>query len=162
MEAPLPRERSRPLDPLEHALACTRDELVLKPIDLRDVVRAAISGTESVLIGRQHTLAAQICVQHLPVLGDGAKLGIVLAHLIRTAVRHGTGRGLVTLRTWLDGWHACISLTDSGTGLAGDLGIARRMVEMHGGHLEVRSGENEVAVVLRLPAAMGHIGPALS
>jgi signal transduction histidine kinase len=162
MEAPLPRESFRPLDALEHALVCTRDDLVLKPIDLRDVVRAAIAGTESVLIGRQHALAAHICVQHLPVLGDGAKLGIVVAHLIRTAVRYGTGRGLVTLRTWLDGWHACVSLTDSGPGLAGDLGIARRMVEMHGGHLEVRSGDGEVVVYLRLPAATGATGPAVS
>lgn len=150
---------AQPFKPLYHhdstqqAMAFSRADLVFKPIDLRDVVRAAIVGTEPMLIERRHTLAAHICLQELPVLADAARLGALVAYLIRTAAHHASGRGLITIRTWLDGWQACVCVADNGQGLAGDLSIARRMVEVHGGQIEtVPSGEG-ISVFLRLPVA---------
>jgi signal transduction histidine kinase len=78
-------------------------------------------------------------------------MGTLVGYLIRTAARHAPGRGLITIRTWLDGSHACVCVADNGQGPAGDLSAAQRVVEMHGGQVEIEPTKTGFAVHVRLP-----------
>ena len=113
---------------------------------------------------------------------QGAVGQVVLSLLVNSAhavgkSREATGqRGLITIKTWVDGNQACVSVTDTGTGIPPDVlphifepffttkplgqgtgqGLAMAwvtIVERHRGHIEVATSETGTTFVLGLPIA---------
>jgi signal transduction histidine kinase len=116
-----------------------------------------------------------------PVIqADEQELHVALSKLVENAVQHTPRGGTVTLRTETRGEHAIVEVGDTGSGISeedlphvferfyrGDkartsrgaglgLSIAQKIVEAHGGTVEVESVEGRGSTFkVRLPLAVG-------
>ncbi len=108
-----------------------------------------------------------------PVWVDRDLLGRALENIVRNAYEAMEGEGTLSVRTWQAEENIVVSIRDSGPGMDGrtrehaldeffttkaqgtglGLSFARRVLEAHGGRLELRSRLGEgTEVVLRIPA----------
>ena len=150
-----------------------------KPVDLADIVRAAVATVQPAADARGVTLDVQIDMPDGSLMGDAARLQQVVWNLLSNAIKFSPEQGRVTVTLTSDGTQAALSVSDRGAGIPpaflpyvfdrfrqadstitrshGGLGvglaIVRHVVEMHGGMVEAFSeGDNRGATfTVRLP-----------
>ena len=150
-----------------------------KPVDLADIVRAAVATVQPAADARGVTLDLQITMPEGVLMGDPARLQQVVWNLLSNAIKFSPERGRVAVTLTADGAQAALSVSDRGVGIPpaflpyvfdrfrqadstitrthGGLGvglaIVRHVVEMHGGMVEAFSeGENRGATfTVRMP-----------
>lgn len=142
-----------------------RIELRPEPIDLRTVIKTSIDTARPLIDDKKHELLVQMPSTALPLDGDAVRLAQVIANLLNNAAKYTDKGGRIWLSAERDGNQIVCRVRDTGAGLTaeqmsrifklfeqadpsieksrGGLGIgltlARMLVEMHGGTLEVTS-----------------------
>ncbi len=150
-----------------------------KPIDLREVVERSIETAKPALDQARHHVQIEVPTEEVPVLGDLQRLVQAVTNLLTNAARYTPEGGRVTVRVTSDDGEATLSVRDNGRGIEPDmverifdmfvqgraplqrvggglgigLALARRIIELHGGSLNVASeGANRGSeFTLRLP-----------
>ncbi|MEX2270372.1 MAG: ATP-binding protein [Vicinamibacterales bacterium] len=150
-----------------------------RPVDLTEIVRAALTTVQPVADSRGVSLDLQLDMPQGAVVGDPARLQQVVWNLLSNAIKFSPEQGRVVVTLTSDAGQASLSVSDRGIGIPpaflpyvfdrfrqadstitrthGGLGvglaIVRHVVEMHGGSVEAFSeGENRGATfTVRLP-----------
>ena len=143
-----------------------RIELRLEPLDLGSVLARAIEAVRSMMDQKGQTFAINIEEKELRVCGDAARLEQVFVNILGNAVKYTPAKGQISLLAGQEGSDAVISVTDDGVGISPDLlprvfdlfvqgqtsidraqgglgiglTVVRSLIEMHGGHVAVKSG----------------------
>src|SRR5712671_5480608 len=173
----------RLVDDLMDVSRITRDliELRREPVELADVVTAAVETAKPAIEAGRHELTVSVPSESLILDADPVRLTQVLANLLNNAAKYTGPGGRISLGARREGSRVVMSVRDTGTGIApamlpkvfdlftqldrtysrtqGGLGIGltlvKRLVEMHGGEVEAYSeGEGQGSeFVVRLPVA---------
>jgi signal transduction histidine kinase/CheY-like chemotaxis protein len=140
-------------------------ELQLERVSLNEVVGAAVSLVRPLMEAKEHDLRVALPPVEVFLQADPVRLTQALANLLNNAAKYTQDRGRIWLNVALDGKQAFIRVRDTGIGIAPDmlqrifdlfqqghaaieysqgglgvgLTLARNLVEMHGGRLEVAS-----------------------
>jgi two-component system, OmpR family, sensor kinase len=160
-----------------------RLRLEMQPVDLRDIIRAAIDVVRPTADAKRVRVQVDAGPAEVPVMGDSARLQQVLWNLLTNAIKFTPAEGSVTVRVTPGSDQVTLSVTDTGAGIRADflphvferfrqgeartagthgglgigLSIARSLIEMHAGSIRVESpGENAGAtfsITLPLNAA---------
>ncbi|UAW97414.1 response regulator [Halopseudomonas nanhaiensis] len=152
--------------------------LRVRPVDLRDVARAALETSRPKLELRRHDVALDVPNQPIPVEADPMRLEQVITNLLTNAAKFTPEGGRVALRVYTDQQHAFVSVSDNGLGLAAEqipaifekfaqvatqggvsaglgigLALARELARLHGGEVEAHSEglQRGSEFVVRLP-----------
>jgi len=181
------RHLVRLVDDLLDVSRMVRGQIALQRsrIELGEVVRHAIETSQPLVKARRHKLHVEI-QSDVQLDGDLTRLAQVLGNLLNNAAKYTDEGGEIWLTASQQGRDIVVSVRDSGFGIApgllprvfdlftqaertldraqGGLGIGltlvRRLVEMHGGRVEVRSeglGKGSEFIV-RLPALQAAAG----
>lgn len=154
-------------------------DLQLGPVDLHSVLDRAVETSHPLLDQLDHTLETNITPEPLYVKGDAMRLAQVFNNLLNNAAKYTDRGGLIRIDAVIEDQVAVISVSDNGIGIEkadldrvfdmfaqvqqtrarsqGGLGIGlnivKHLVEMHGGHIQVRSaGPNQGSCfTVRLP-----------
>ena len=167
-----------------------RLSLESKPVSPAEVVQMAVESIRPAAEAKRLHLVC-VCEGPIPTIrGDAARLQQVVTSLLSNAVKFSSVGGRVEVTVAHDPSDVSITVCDRGQGIApsflphvftpfrqaeggfgrsaGGLGlgltIAKRLVELHGGSIEARSGEGRGATfVVRLPTGSGlaHASPAV-
>jgi PAS domain S-box-containing protein len=180
------RQLGRLVDDLLDVARIAQDKLVLRRMrtELADAVRQAVETNAAAAESRDLRLEVRTPGRPLPVDADPARLAQVVSNLIHNAVKYTPPGGRVEVALAAAGGEAIVAVTDDGPGIApelldrmfdlfaqgergadradGGLGIGltlvRRLVEMHGGRVEVESEPGRGAVFrVRLPLLAGGV-----
>ncbi len=155
--------------------------LRIEDVDVAEVVAAAVETARPLIDARQHQFTTTIRDSSLRVKGDFARLAQILANLLNNAAKYTEPKGNIWLTVVGDGLEIVFRIGDSGMGIPaesqasifdlfaqsertldrsqGGLGIGltlvRRLVDMQGGSVSVRSdGQDQGSeFTVRLPAA---------
>jgi signal transduction histidine kinase len=158
---------TRLIDDLLDVSRITRDMLVLQvqSVDLSQVVAAAVETSRPLITERNHDLSLDLPAVPVGLAADPARLAQVLSNLLTNAAKYTAPGGRIRLSAEIDQQDIVVRVSDSGIGIeaemlprvfelfmqvdrardrvAGGLGIgltlARRLVLMHGGTLDVSS-----------------------
>lgn len=161
------RQMSRLLDGLLDMSRITRNVIELKPeeIELRAIVQEAIEAARPQIEMAQHRLVVSMPPQPLWVRGDPTRLLQIVGNLLSNAAKYTPPGGEVRVTLEPDGELARISIRDSGVGLSREmlpkvfelfaqvhkglkvsasglgigLAVTKRLTELQGGKIEVRS-----------------------
>lgn len=159
-----------------------------KPVDVGEIIERALETAGPEIESGKHHLNIDHSEEKLAVLGDVSRLVQVLGSLLSNAARYTPDGGTISLRTWRSAGNVFISVRDTGRGipegafktlfqmfvrerapidrigegLGIGLALARNIVEMHGGAIEVVSaGEGKGSeFTVRLPSAPASELPA--
>ena len=173
----------RLVDDLLDVSRITRGKVQLRrrPIEMGEVIAAAIEMASPLLEARRHVLETEVPCEGLLVEGDPDRLAQVVANLLTNAAKYTEPGGGVHVRASREGAHVAVRVRDSGVGIPpelaprvfdlfvqgyraldrsqGGLGlgltIVRSLVEMHGGAVAVASegvGKGS-EFTIRLPSA---------
>ncbi len=184
----------RLVDDLLEVVRINEDKLTLRiqPLSVGEVVRDALAVTGPVMQNLEHEITVEVPDEQLTVEGDSARLTQVIGNLLNNAARYTPPHGSIALRVTREDSQVAISVEDNGRGLSAQsltnvfemfyqaresgvsstglgigLTLAKKLVEMHGGHIEAASagpGRGSTFTV-RLPLARdervsGSPGPA--
>jgi PAS domain S-box-containing protein len=168
----------------------TRGALAIerKPVDLAELLEQSLECAAPEIEAGKHRLRIEHSEENLAVLGDMQRLTQVFVNLLSNAARYTPPGGTISLRTWRADESVFISVRDTGRGIpAGSLrsifqmfvqdrtpidrvgeglgvglAVARNIVELHGGTIEVKSeGEGKGSeFTVRLLAAPASTGAA--
>jgi signal transduction histidine kinase/DNA-binding response OmpR family regulator len=155
--------------------------LTIEPVDVAQVVAAAIETSRPNIDNARHTLSLQLPPQTLHVSGDFARVSQILANVVNNAAKYTPKGGLISLSAAREGDMVTFRVRDSGVGIPaefiasifepftqvdrtlarshGGLGIGltlvRKLVEMQNGTVSARSeGRNRGSeFTVRLPVA---------
>ena len=186
------RQMVRLIDDLLEVSRITTGKLVLKrePVDLLAVMRTAIEIAEPVLREREHQFLTQLPAEPVWVNADATRLAQVFANLLSNAAKYTDAGGRIELEMQVDASGATVHVKDNGigidpqmhdaifdlftqvdkslergrAGLGVGLTLARQLVEMHGGRIEVESAglghgsRFTVTLPLGRPPAAGRAG----
>lgn len=152
-------------------------------IELQQVMQSAVETVSPLLNARQHQLECSMPPEPVYLNADAVRLAQVFSNLLNNAIKFTPDRGLIKFTAHVDGEAVRIAIFDNGIGISpevlssifgmfeqadhsiershGGLGVglslARRLVELQGGHLTARSeGEgrgSEFTVCLPLAQA---------
>ena len=147
-------------------------------VDLASVIREATRVVEPLIEIRQHKLSVRLPAAPVYVKGDSGRLNQVITNLLENAAKFTEPGGQITLTLEQRGESALLSVRDTGIGIAREnleqifepfaqarspladgrglglgLSVARRVIELHGGHIEATSGGLTTGseFVVRLP-----------
>jgi signal transduction histidine kinase len=157
----------RLVDDLLDVSRITRGEIQLRlaPTNLRRVIDDALEGVAEAIRARSHTLTLEIPETLPTLMADSTRLTQVLQNLVENAAKYTPPGGRIELRCHRIGTDVQVAVRDNGAGIARDaqsrvfdlftrlepgeglktsglgigLALARRLVEMHGGRLDVYS-----------------------
>jgi signal transduction histidine kinase/FixJ family two-component response regulator len=156
------------IDDLLDVSRITRGQLQLQkgPVDVADVVSEAIEACQGAIDGAGHTLSVSIEGAPLTVDGDSTRLMQVVENLLSNAAKYTEPPGEIRVRACRRGDRVVVSVKDTGIGIPPDkaqfvfdlfaqvhgtrgsgkergLGIGlhliKRLVQMHGGTIELHS-----------------------
>jgi PAS domain S-box-containing protein len=176
---------ARLLDDLLDSARITRGELSLQlaPVELQSIVSDALDVAKPLIERKGHTLQVNLPERPVTLMVDGIRIAQVLSNLLTNAAKYTDAGGRIVLEAALDDAEQLrISVKDSGVGIRpetrprlfgmfsqiksttdrseGGLGIglalAKELVELHGGEIDVRSaGDNQGSeFIVRLPASV--------
>ena len=156
-----------------------RIELRRERLDLRTAIRSALETIEPLSDAAGHVVTVDLPDEPLWVYADLTRLAQAFANLLNNAVKYTDRGGRITLTASARNSEAIVHLTDTGIGIAPadlpsvfdmfvqiepthsrarsglgiGLALARRLIELHGGHIEAQSqGEGKgTTFVVRLP-----------
>jgi signal transduction histidine kinase len=181
-------QMARLLDDLLDVSRLSQGKLTLlkERVLLRDVVDAAIETARPLIDERSHTLLVEPAAEPIVVDADSARLTQVLSNVLNNAAKYTDDGGRITVRVEREGNVARIRVSDTGIGIEPDvrehmfelftqaeeargrahgglgigLGLARRLIELHGGAIEARSGGagQGSEFIVTLPLATAPIG----
>jgi signal transduction histidine kinase/ActR/RegA family two-component response regulator len=177
---------TRLIDDLLDVSRITRGQIDLREevVALAEVIERAVEIAKPLIDERGHRLALELPEQPILLVADSARLEQALANLLNNAAKYTEVGGHIAVRARFDGAGALISVRDDGDGIApdtrdrifdlfvqgpdarrrarGGLGIGltlvRRIVELHGGTIQVFSdGRGKGSeFVIRLPLRSGY------
>jgi len=158
---------TRLTDDLFDVSRITREKLVLQkePLDLTEVIKAAVESSRPLIDQRQHELTVTMSQDSIYVDADRLRLTQVFMNLLNNAAKYTPDPGHVWLNVEQAGDTVVVRVKDTGVGIAaeslphvfelfyqvdrsytrseGGLGLGltlvHRLVELHGGKVEVRS-----------------------
>jgi two-component system, chemotaxis family, CheB/CheR fusion protein len=158
-----------------------RVELREQRVDLRDAVRSAIGDVSAEIEAARHRLSTDQASEPLMVDGDAMRLAQVVTNLLHNAVKYTPDGGEIRITTRRDNGDAVLVVGDDGIGLEPEmlnrifdtfaqgphdparapaglglgLTLVRRLIELHGGTVEARSGGlgEGSEFIVRLPLA---------
>ncbi len=173
---------ARLVDDLLDVARITRGKIRLRTeqVDLSEVLRRASDVAQPLIESRQQTYATEISIDSLMVKGDSTRLEQVFTNLLTNASKYTDSGGQIALTARRDGGSLVVQIADNGVGISeemlprvfdlfaqvdnsldrsqGGLGIgltiSQRLVQLHGGTIEVASGGSGQGSVftIRLPA----------
>jgi signal transduction histidine kinase len=143
-----------------------RIELRRDRIDLRNVLRSAIETVEPLSDAAGHSIVVDLPESGVWVFGDFTRLAQAFANLLNNAVKYTDRGGSIAVAASIDADEAVIAVSDTGigidpavlprifdmfmqaeqgvarprSGLGIGLTLARRLIELHDGRIDVRSG----------------------
>jgi signal transduction histidine kinase len=180
---------ARLVDDLLEVSRITRGLIDIKrePIDLGQIVRAAIDQSRPSLEGARHELTVDLPAEPLAMVGDAVRLTQVFANLLTNAAKYTDEGGRISVSARREGERALVAVRDSGIGIPkaqldtvfdmftqvdgssrraqGGLGIGltlvRSIVALHGGQVVARSaGEGRGSeFIVELPVSTGSFAP---
>ncbi len=148
------------------------------PVDLTSVIREARRVVEPLIEARQHRLSVRLPAAPVHVTGDAGRLTQVVTNLLENAVKFTEPGGEITLTLEQREQSVLLRVRDTGIGIAREnlervfepftqasgpltggsglglgLSVARRVIELHGGHIEATSAGPTTGseFVVRLP-----------
>jgi PAS domain S-box-containing protein len=158
---------TRLTDDLFDVSRITRDKLVLQkePVNIAEVIRDAVESSRPLIDQRHHELTVTMSQHSIYVDGDRVRLTQVFMNLLNNAAKYTPNGGHIWLNVEQAGDTVVVRVKDTGIGIApeslprlfelfyqvdrsftraeGGLGLGltlvHRLVEMHGGKVEVRS-----------------------
>jgi PAS domain S-box-containing protein len=172
---------TRLIDDLLDLSRITHDRLQLQKhcVQLRDVIEAAVETTRPLIDQQDHELAIELPQGPVYLDADAIRLSQVFSNLLSNAAKYTPRAGRITLAAERDGKAVVVRVIDTGIGIAPEkigylfdmffqadrsfdqsqaglgigLSLVKRLVEMHGGTVEVRSaGVNQGSeFAVRLP-----------
>lgn len=177
------RQLARLLDDLLDVARITQDKLALRleSFDLREAVDGAIEACRPALEQKRQTLQTTLAAD-VVLNGDRARLTQVFTNVLANASKFTGIEGLIRLTLARDDGQAVVTITDTGEGIAAEdvsvvfdmfargsnvakeglgvgLALARRLTEMHGGHITAaspgRGRGTTVTIVLPLAGDAG-------
>jgi signal transduction histidine kinase/CheY-like chemotaxis protein len=150
-------------------------------VELRSVAQNAIEAVEQLFHSRGHVLKVEMPAPGVYVNADPTRLAQVFLNLLNNAAKFTDPGGRIDFRVELDGTELVASVRDNGIGIAAEmremifemfaqadrslersatglgvgLSLSRRLVELHGGSIEVRSAGigRGAEFIVRIPAA---------
>jgi signal transduction histidine kinase len=156
------------VDELLDVARITQGKVSIKkePLQLSTLLNHAVETTQPLISSRRHELVLNIPEQPVWVLGDFTRLGQVIANLLNNAAKYTPEGGRIELSAAPAGSNVLISVRDDGIGIEpellarvfdlfvqgeqsldrrqGGLGVGltlvQKLVELHGGRIEARSG----------------------
>ena len=157
-------------------------------VDLRDVVADAVEIVRPFIDARRHHLEVRLPPEPVAVDGDRTRLAQVVSNLLNNAAKYTPPGGQVDLTLARDDYHGILRVRDNGIGLAPEsiarifdmfvqvdrslersqaglgvgLTLARRLVELHGGSIDVASagiGQGSEFTV-RIPLTLARVESA--
>src|SRR5688572_14341385 len=185
-------QMTRLVDDLVDVSRITRSAIVLvkKPVDLREVVRAAADASLQWMQARRHALSLELPDDPLVVLGDETRLVQVMHNLLDNAARYTAEGGRIEVRARREAGDVLVAVKDNGIGMEADmldsafelfrqgrqaldraegglgvgLTLVQRLVALHGGTVQARSAGPGLGseFVIRLAAAAGGAASATS
>ena len=158
---------ARLIDDLLDVARITRDKLELRKetLQLAEVLKSALQASQAFLALHGHQAIVTLPSETVQIEGDLVRLTQIFVNLLNNAAKYTSGDGKIWFSAETRGDNAIISVKDSGIGIAKDqlarvcdkfyqvdrsfersqsglglgLTLSRRLVELHGGTLEVRS-----------------------
>ena len=185
-------QMSRLLDDLLDMSRITRNviELRRERLDVREVVEDVVESARPAVLAERHELRVSMPADPAWIDGDPVRIGQVVHNLLQNAIKYTPAGGRIDVSVATRDARAEVCVRDNGVGLApemlpsvfklfsqvhpgmqaskGGLGIglaiSRRLVELHGGSIEVRSAGlgHGAEFCVRLPvstAAVEDAGP---
>ena len=167
------------------AMDAGRFELDAREADLTAIVTRAAEGLGADLRQAKVRLATRLSREPAAAVLDPERVGRVVRDLLANALRHSPPDETVLLETFTDASHVCLRVADRGPGIPkerratiferfeGDasgggkrgaglgLSVARALVELHGGTIEVEDADGPGASFLcRFPRARADLSAA--
>ncbi len=157
-------------------ITCGKLELRKTQLQLADIVRDAVEATRSVFQESSHQLTVRVPERPVFVYADANRLTQVFVNLLNNAAKYTPREGRVELRAHQQGSDVVITVSDSGIGIPADkidcvfdmfaqvndrhgfgqsglgigLALVKRVVEMHGGAVEVQSHGRNLGTTFRV------------
>jgi signal transduction histidine kinase/CheY-like chemotaxis protein len=149
-------------------------------VQLKQVLEDALEAVGPAMQAHRHLLEVDITAEDLPIHGDATRLSQVFQNLLDNAAKYTQDGGRIALRAQRQGDEAFVSVRDNGVGIPAEvqtrifdlftrvhpsdpikssglgigLALARQLVKLHGGRLDVHSSGpdsgSEFVVVLPL------------
>jgi len=155
---------TRLVEDLLDASRIVRGEIVLhrEPVDLRDTLHRAIETVRAAIDAHDHTLCVHLADVPCVVEADSARLEQVLVNLLHNAAQYTSDGGKIDVFVECGRQEVAVRVRDTGQGIEADklsaifglftrnakesqagfgigLAISKRLVEAHGGSLQVHS-----------------------
>jgi signal transduction histidine kinase len=174
---------TRLVDDLLDVSRITRGKINIdaRPFEVSAAIARAVETVQPMLVLQRHELQIDLPTTPLLILGDMTRVTQVVGNVLANAVKYTDDGGRIGVSAKLDGDLVEIRISDNGIGIPasmlptvfdlfsqagamdgrsrGGLGIGlalvKRLVEMHGGSVEIRSGGagQGTEFLIRLPAA---------
>jgi two-component system, sensor histidine kinase len=179
------RQMVRLVDDLLDVSRITTGKLAIRKenVELQSVVHSAVETASAFIEARKHALRVDLPQQPVYLQADPTRLAQVFSNLLNNAAKYTNPGGQIELRARCEGPQLVVEVRDNGIGISGDmqreifkmftqadyslerahaglgvgLTLARHLVELHGGTIDVRSdGANAGSVFsVKLPIAAG-------